>query len=283
MTEAGWCQEAERASYLTVSVINYKLSSSLQPNSIPDHESLEMTLSVLYNLLYYKLEELKMKNHIRSLVWLTLVVIILVTACAGNKPSNPGVVPNSLQTIEADAEDIIDLAPSGNWDKIGTDVAEIAGAWKSYEPQADKDGASQDIADAMTSAITQLETASAAKDSAGTRQASNDVSAAVIELFALYDPTVPADIGRLDVLERQVILDVAANDYSAAMTSLANTKLDWEKVKPSVLEHNGQEVAAEFEASLTKQESALAAKDNAALTNEANNALEIVDALEGLY
>ena len=224
-----------------------------------------------------------MKNHIRSLVWLTLVVIILVTACGVNKPSNPGVVPNSLQTIEANAEDIIDLAPSGNWDKISTDVTEIASAWKSYEPQADKDGASQEIADAMTSAITQLETASAAKDSAGTMQASNDISAAVIELFALYNPTIPADIGRLDVLERQVILDVAANDYSAAMTSLANTKSAWERVKPSVLEHNGQEVAAEFEASLAQQESALAAKDQAALTSEAQNALEIVDALEELY
>lgn len=224
-----------------------------------------------------------MKNHIPALVWLTPIVVILLTACGTKTPTNPGVVPNSLQTIEADAEDIIDLAPSSNWDKIGTDVTQIASAWESYEPQADKEGAPQEIQDAMTTAINQLETASTAKDSASTMQASNNVSGAVVELFALYDPTIPADIGRLDVLERQVILDVAANDYSAAMTSLANTKSDWEKVKPSVLEHNGDEVAAEFEASLTKQESALAAKDNAALTNEANIALEIVDALEELY
>jgi hypothetical protein len=224
-----------------------------------------------------------MKNHIRPLVWLTLVVIILLTACGVKTPSNPGVVPNSLQTIEAGAEDIIDFAPSGNWDRIGTDVADIEGAWKSYQPQAGNDGASQEIQDAMTSALSRLETASSAKDSTSTMQASNDVSGAVVELFALYNPTIPADIGRLDVLERQIILDVAANDYSAAMTSLANTKSDWEKVKPSVLEHNGQEVAVEFEASLTQQESALDTKDEAALTSEAKNALEIVDALEELY
>lgn len=224
-----------------------------------------------------------MKNHTRSLVWLMLIVIILLTACGAKTPSNLGVVPNSLQTIEADAEDIIDFAPSGNWDKIGTDVTDIENAWKSYQPQASNDGASQEIQGAMMSALTQLETASTAKDSAGTMQASNNISAAVVELFALYDPTIPADIGRLDVLERQVILDIAANDYSAAMTSLAITKSDWEKVKSSVLEHGGQEVAAEFESSLATQESALEAKDQAALTSEAQNALEIVDALEELY
>jgi len=224
-----------------------------------------------------------MKNQIRPLVWLTLIVVILLTACGVKTPSNPGVVPNALKTIEADAEDIIDFAPGGDWDKIGTDVTNIANAWKVYQPQAEKDGASQEIQDAMTSAVTQLETASTAKDSSGTMQASNDVSGAVVELFALYDSTIPVDIGRLDVLERQVILDVAANDYSAAVTSLDKTKSVWEKVKPSVLQHKGQEVAADFEASLAQQESALDVKDEAALTSEAKNALEIVDALEGLY
>lgn len=52
---------------------------------------------------------------------------------------------------------------------------------------------------------------------------------------------------------------------------------------PTVWELSGQEVAAEFEASLATQESALEAKDAAALTDEATKALEFVDALEVLY
>ena len=224
-----------------------------------------------------------MKNHVRFLALLSLIVVILLAACGVKTPSSPVVVPGSLQTIEAAAEDIIDFAPSGNWDKIGTDVSDISNAWKSYQPQAVKDGASQDIQAAMTSALIQLESASTSKDPGGTMQASNDISAAVVELFDLYHPTVPVDIGRLDVLERQVILDVAANDFSAAVASLDKTKSVWEKVKPSVLEHNGEEVAAEFEASLATQASALDAKDAAALTDEATKALELVDALEVLY
>ena len=43
----------------------------------------------------------------------------------------------------------------------------------------------------MTSALDHLQTASQAKDAATTLQASNDVSAAVINLFALYNPKIP--------------------------------------------------------------------------------------------
>jgi len=225
-----------------------------------------------------------MKIHFRLLLTLFFLPMLTLNACAA-KPTalSPGIVPNSLLTIEAAAEDIIDFAPSGNWDKISKDITDIENAWKSYQPQAEENGVSQEIQDRMTSAIERLQTASEAKDSAATMQGSNDVSAAVVELFELYTPKVPADIGRLDVLERQIILDVAAHDYEAAMTNLEQTKSVWEEVKPSVLEHDGKDVAADFEASLAAQELELNAKDDVALTSDARDALEIVDALESLY
>jgi hypothetical protein len=222
-----------------------------------------------------------------------IIIVILLTACA-SKPivavvtptpsvSTTGSVPSSLVTIEAAAEDIIDFAPSGGWDKIAKDVTDIANAWKSYQTQASQAGASQQIQDAMNSALERLQSASASKDASATMQGSNDVSAAVVELFALYNPKVPVDIGRLDVLERQVILDVSAKDYSAAKKSLAKVMSVWSEVKPSVLEHNGKDVAAQLQESLDTQVVRLDSKNYADLTDEARNALEIVDALEGLY
>ena len=223
-----------------------------------------------------------MKNYWRLL--LILIPILVLTACAAKPVATPtGALPNSLVTIEAAAEDIIDLAPSGDWDKISADVTDIENAWKTYQPQAEKDNASQDIQGAMNSALSELEAAAASKDAATTMQGSNNVSAAVVELFALYTPKVPADIGRLDVLERQVILDVAAKDYSAATISLSKTMSVWREVRPSVLEHNGKDVAAQFEASLEIQAVAVDSKNDTQLTNEARNGLEIVDALERLY
>jgi hypothetical protein len=125
--------------------------------------------------------------------------------------------------------------------------------------------------------------ASKSKDASATMQGSNDVSAAVVELFALYNPVTPADIGRLDVLERQVILDVAAQDYPAAMETMAKTRSVWENVKPSVLQHEGKDLAAQFDASLEAQAAALDSKEADALTREVSDALELVDALERLY
>ena len=65
---------------------------------------------MFYNWIHYELEKLKMKYHIPALVWLILIVVILLTACGTKTPTNLGVVPNSLQTIEADAEGILRTA-----------------------------------------------------------------------------------------------------------------------------------------------------------------------------
>jgi len=227
-----------------------------------------------------------MKNHVRLFVSLVLALILSLTACSGGVSritNNAGAVPESLQTIEEGAEDIIDYVPSGNWDQVNTDVQAMTDAWQAYQAEVGDVEVSQELADAMTSALGQLQMASQAKDAATTLQASNDVSAAVMDLFALYDPQIPADIGRLDVLERQVILDVAAQDYEAAIATFDTMSTLWEKVKPMVMEHNGEDVIAQFEASLATQKSALEAQDAAALTNEAKIALELVDALEDVF
>ena len=223
-----------------------------------------------------------MKKSVQLVMTLTMVTIMFVAAC-GQVAENRGVVPNSLQTIESAAEDIIDVAPGGNWDKINSQVSGIAEAWQSYQSQATKDGASQALQDTFSQALSELQAATAAQDTQAIMQSANTLSAAVVELFGIYNPAIPVDIGRLDVLERQVVLDVAANDYEAAATSLANVKSVWQNVKPSVLAHNGEQVAAEFENSIALQESALNAKDGTSLTSEAKNGLEIVDALEQLY
>ena len=99
-----------------------------------------------------------MKNRIRLLSMLMLITLTALTACGAKPESEPaGAAPNDLQTIEAAAEDIIDFAPSGNWDKISPDVTDIANAWKSYQLQASKDGASQELQDAMKAAIEKLQ------------------------------------------------------------------------------------------------------------------------------
>jgi hypothetical protein len=224
----------------------------------------------------------------RSRLFMLLVLAALLTACTGtpfstdNGPAADG-VPKPLHRIEASAEDIIDLAPAGSWDRVGEKLATISEAWTVYQPQATTAGATATHQEALTSALARLQSAAAAKDANVARQAANDMGAAVLDLFALYNPTTPPDIGRLDVFERQIILDVTANDYVAAAASFAKTKATWESVKPSVIAHKGQSVADKFDASIAIQEAKLQARDIPTLTAEVNVALELVDELEKLY
>ncbi len=231
-----------------------------------------------------------MNNRHRLLALVTFLVATLLVACgtpsstsSSGSTGAAGVVPDPLQTMEEAAEDIIDMAPGGKWDTIAKDTTAIAGAWTTYQPQAAAAGASQTTQDALSTALTRLQTASAAKNPQDTMQAANDLSAAVIEMFALYNPTIPAAVGQLDVLERQVVLDVAADDYTAAAATLARAQAVWESVKASVLSHDGMKVAAQFEESLAAQAAAIQAKDKRAVATEANNGLELVDGLETLY
>jgi len=186
-------------------------------------------------------------------------------------------------TIEGQAEDIIDVVPNADWSGVNADISTIEAAWTGYQSQAAKDGAPQALQDSFAQALARLKSSSNAKDAAGTLQAANDLSAATVELFDLYHPVIPTDIGRLDILERQIILDVASQNFTAATDTLASINRVWEGVRPSVLAHDGKSVAEQFDQSLATQAEALKAKDTAALTDEAKNGLELVDDLERIY
>jgi hypothetical protein len=197
--------------------------------------------------------------------------------------AKPGHVPEPLSTMEVQAEDIIDVAPGGNWASVTADVVAISAAWQAYRTQAASDKVPQPFQAALTVALDRLQRASAAENAAGAMQAANDLSAAVVDLFTVYRPATPTDLGWLDVLERQVVLDAAANNFNAAADSLAKTNAVWARLKPVILAHHGSDAATQFENSLATQEKALNPKNASALTTGANNGLALVDALEMLF
>jgi hypothetical protein len=52
---------------------------------------------------------------------------------ASRADAAPGAIPGSLQTIEAQAEDIIDAVPGGNWASVQHGVAAITEVWQAYQ------------------------------------------------------------------------------------------------------------------------------------------------------
>jgi hypothetical protein len=192
-------------------------------------------------------------------------------------------VPEDLIVIEEQAEDIFDFAPRNDWARISEDITKVQTAWNAWQQQASNSNANSAPQDALRRALARLETAATQHEQAATLQAANDLSAAVIDLFDLYQPTIPTDIGRLDVLGRQITLDVAAGDWTKAEETLTSTQAVWAQIKPSVLAHAGADAATQYETSLQQQAELLSAKAAVQLIAEANHGLELVDALERLY
>ncbi|GAB4536858.1 MAG: hypothetical protein Fur0018_27610 [Anaerolineales bacterium] len=94
---------------------------------------------------------------------------------------------------------------------------------------------------------------------------------------------IPANIGRLDVYGRQIILDVQAGNWDAATTSLQMEQDIFSRLKPDLDKHQGADAISQYEASLQAQRTGLQNKDANAVIKAAQDALDIVDAMESLY
>jgi hypothetical protein len=224
----------------------------------------------------------------RKLLALAAVTLFGLAACGngGSKDSaKKPKLPRPLETIEAQAEDIIDIVPAGRWDKVGTDVTAIDVAWSSYRLQALRDGATPGQLVDFDGALNGLKAAAGAKKPAETMQASNDVSSVTADLYGLFDIGRPAAIGRLDVIGRQIILEVDRNDLAAAGRQVAQVDGIWNRsgLRADILKHDGKKVAKQTDDNLAAMQKAGAAGDSATVRRLANEFLEIVDRMEDLY
>lgn len=207
-----------------------------------------------------------------------------VTLVLANRSSTPvREVPEALQTAETKAEAIFDALRAGDWAVVDSTVTALADEWAAYQGQATADGVPDVFQAALSDALAELQQAATAKKEEGTLAAANALSAAVADLYRVYNPSRPPDLGLLDVLARQVALDATAEDTAASGNSLAKLEAIWARVKPFVPENADATVIADFEASLSAQRAASEAGDSAALTTAANSTLDLVDRLEELF
>jgi hypothetical protein len=218
-----------------------------------------------------------------------IVLGIGLTACAvfaacGDDGSSRQAVPRPLNTIEEQAEDIIDVVPANDWDTVRADVSTIDEAWNAYRDDALDDGADQRQVDRFDRALTGLHSAAAAERGAETKQRANDVSAVVVELFGLYDARFPIAIGRLDVIGRQIAFDADLGDLADARRQVERAERIWrDELEDDVLERDGAGVADKTDGALAELMRAARRGDIAALRTDANLLLELVDSMEALY
>lgn len=200
----------------------------------------------------------------------------------GRIGSASAVVPSPLMTMQEKVKEIMDAAPESDWASVANDITAISKAWRAYQ----KGFAKQTpliFLNTLAAAFDRLKTAASAQDLTATMRASNELTAALADLFNIYNPSLPIDISRLDSLERRVLLDADSQNFVGAANALATLKLIWEHFEDSVRARDGADVAAQFDASLSTQTDDLSRQDASALTVDAQNALESIKAMKRLY
>ena len=201
------------------------------------------------------------------------------TAATGTATLVP--VPDALASLEAGAEDVIDLVPDGAWAKIAREVSAMRTTWDGFRTTAASVDTS--MADRIDRALSSLTDAAKAKTGPGTTQAANDLSAPLIELLAHYALGHPVQIGRLDVIGRQIVIAADARDLAAAGALVAAARGEWAAVRADVVARDGTKVAAQSDAVLDALQRAVDARDATTVSRKATELLELVDAMEGLY
>lgn len=187
-------------------------------------------------------------------------------------------------TIEAKAEDLVDVVPTGNWDRVTANVAEMTAALDSL--RADPPAGLSGLADLDTT-LEALEGVLAGRDPAEVMQAANDVSGATVEALDSFDLGYPTDVGRLDVIGRQVKLDAERGEGAAAIDDLDRIRAIWDALSADVARHGGDTggdtVVSDTDETVATMRSAAERGDWGDVAAEASAFLELVDGMETVY
>ena len=131
-----------------------------------------------------------------------------------------GSLPQEVSGLTAGADRILDAAPGGHWDRIGITLRQMDRAWRSYQRlQVPPRLRSQ-----LSTSLTALGDAVAARDPGATEQAAIDVGQACLDLQLIHRDRTAVDRARLALWRDQLAVDRAGGDPALAAGDLATIR-----------------------------------------------------------
>ncbi|MEQ9321532.1 MAG: hypothetical protein RIF41_20370 [Polyangiaceae bacterium] len=213
-----------------------------------------------------------------------VAISLFAVGCGGSSQAAGPVstVPTDLKDIEGLAEDAYDKALAGDTAAVSADADTIASGWQAFRAQAESDGASGDVLDAMDAATAGL-TAAVGDGSSDLARAANAISAPMDELFGLYQDPVPPAVLALDYLGREVALDARDGTFDRASDDVTAIETTYGALRSELIDNGGDQEASDYDASVSKLQADIAAANATQLEADANEGLEIVDAMEAVF
>jgi hypothetical protein len=227
----------------------------------------------------------------KSLVTGAFLVGALVAASIGSAAPSAAApvavmrppVPPSLTALESSAEDLVDVALAHDRSRVvamaGTLASSAGGATGKTLLSAGV--APADVA-ALRARVAVVARLSHGGPYTSIALAANAVSGIVVTLYGRFADRVPVAVRRLDYLDREAQLRSLAGQRKAVVPIVAQLAATWTPLRPAVVGHGGQTVAAAYGRHVAAMRR-LAPAPGGAFRSEAVNGLNIVDELETVF
>jgi hypothetical protein len=141
-----------------------------------------------------------------------------------------GTPPDEVEWLATASADIYASAGTADWAAVTTMLDSLTTAWASYR----ETGVPPLTADGMDAALEELTTAAGAQEAAATQQAANDLAYVVSDLRLRHEPPATVDVGRMDILARQILLDATAEEKGFVTGDLTHIEALWARTSHTV-------------------------------------------------
>ena len=141
-----------------------------------------------------------------------------------------GGMPAEVTQLATASADIFQAAGAGDWDSVTAALTSLTPAWSTYAAT----GVPPLTADEVDVALQALTTAADAQDDAATQQAANNLGYVVTDLRLRHESPATADVERMDILARQIMVDAAAEEKGFLTGDAIHLEALWARTSHTV-------------------------------------------------
>ena len=225
------------------------------------------------------------------------LALSLVTSCARNQRSSDpaelatGKVPPALLRIDQMAEQVVPAVAEGDWPRVYAYTQDISNTWnnlRNSETRAHRlptEYPANMLTARLDMALNMLENTAAQRDSKAVMTSASNVSAAAVSLFEFYNPTVPWDLRRVEILEKRMMIELSQqpSDYDTLSAIVNRAASTWQNVRTVVLPRAGDKAVQAVNQELDLQKTSVGAHDPNALSGSIERTVKLIDEIQALY
>jgi hypothetical protein len=209
--------------------------------------------------------------------FLAVAGLLEMNAFATSSVKESNTTPKSLTEASEYSENMYDLVKANDWVNANLKFNLLKSAVKRMHGEVN--GQHKDVFQIDTE-INELEKAIVSKDSQVSMREANQITLFAANLTALYNPTIPFEVSKLDYYGRELEIWAMANDINKLKSTSKEMRQTWDELRPLVESHGGAIQAKKFEELVIRVEQAQSFADYAQL---AKLVLDEVDNLEKVF